>query len=52
MANYVTLLRFLLAFLAVYAILNQYNTLALLIILIGAVSDWLDGDIARKRKFA
>ncbi len=50
MANYVTLLRFLLAFLAVYAILNQYNTLALLIILIGAVSDWLDGDIARKRK--
>ncbi|WP_448584527.1 CDP-alcohol phosphatidyltransferase family protein [Thermocrinis sp.] len=50
MANYVTLLRFLLALLAVYAILNQYNTLALLIILIGAVSDWLDGDIARRRK--
>jgi len=50
MANYITFFRFLLTFLAVYAVLNEYSTLALLTILIGAVSDWLDGDIARRKK--
>ncbi|WP_333784470.1 CDP-alcohol phosphatidyltransferase family protein [Thermocrinis sp.] len=50
MANYITFFRFLLTFLAVYAVLNEYSTLALLTILIGAVSDWLDGGIARRRK--
>jgi CDP-diacylglycerol--glycerol-3-phosphate 3-phosphatidyltransferase len=49
MANYITLLRFLLTFLAVPSILNQHHKLALLLILLGALSDWLDGDTARRR---
>jgi len=49
MANYITLFRFLLIFLTVPSILNQHHKLALLFILLGALSDWLDGDTARKR---
>lgn len=49
MANYITLFRFLLTFLAVPSILNQHHKLALLLILLGALSDWLDGDTARRR---
>ena len=49
MANYITLFRFLLIFLAVPSILNQHHKLALLLILLGTFSDWLDGDTARKR---
>uniref|UniRef100_A0A7C5SW34 CDP-diacylglycerol--glycerol-3-phosphate 3-phosphatidyltransferase n=1 Tax=Thermocrinis ruber TaxID=75906 RepID=A0A7C5SW34_9AQUI len=49
MANYITLFRFLLIFLTVPSILNQHHKLALLLILLGALSDWLDGDTARKR---
>jgi len=47
MANYITLLRFLLTFVAVYAILNSQNLLAFVVILLGAISDWLDGGLAR-----
>ena len=49
MANYITLFRFLLTFLTVPSILNQHHKIALLLILLGALSDWLDGDTARKR---
>jgi CDP-diacylglycerol--glycerol-3-phosphate 3-phosphatidyltransferase len=49
MANYITFFRFLLTFLAVPSILNQHHKLSLLFILLGALSDWLDGDTARKR---
>jgi len=49
MANYITFFRFLLTFLAVPSILNQHHKLALLLILLGAFSDWLDGGTARKR---
>ena len=49
MANYITFFRFLLTFLAVPSILNQHHKLALLLILLGALSDWLDGGTARKR---
>lgn len=49
MANYITFFRFLLTFLAVPSILNQHHKLALLFILLGALSDWLDGDTARRR---
>jgi CDP-diacylglycerol--glycerol-3-phosphate 3-phosphatidyltransferase len=49
MANYITFFRFLLTFLAVPSILNQHHKLALLLILLGALSDWLDGDTARRR---
>ncbi|MCI4459049.1 MAG: CDP-alcohol phosphatidyltransferase family protein [Thermocrinis sp.] len=49
MANYITLFRFLLIFLTVPSILNQHHKLAFLLILLGALSDWLDGDTARKR---
>ncbi len=49
MANYITLFRFLLIFLTVPSILNQHHKIALLLILLGAISDWLDGDTARKR---
>jgi CDP-diacylglycerol--glycerol-3-phosphate 3-phosphatidyltransferase len=50
MANYITFFRFLLTFLTVPSILNQHHKIALLLILLGALSDWLDGDTARKRK--
>jgi CDP-diacylglycerol--glycerol-3-phosphate 3-phosphatidyltransferase len=49
MANYITFFRFLLTFLAVPSILNQHHKLALLLILLGALSDWLDGGTARRR---
>ncbi len=49
MANYITLFRFLLIFPTVPSILNQHHKLALLLILLGAFSDWLDGDTARRR---
>ena len=49
MANYITLFRFLLIFPTVPSILNQHHKLAFLLILLGALSDWLDGDTARKR---
>jgi Phosphatidylglycerophosphate synthase len=49
MANYITFFRFLLTFLAVPSILNQHHKLALFLILLGALSDWLDGDTARRR---
>jgi CDP-diacylglycerol--glycerol-3-phosphate 3-phosphatidyltransferase len=49
MANYITFFRFLLIFLTVPSILNQHHKLALLLILLGALSDWLDGDTARRR---
>jgi CDP-diacylglycerol--glycerol-3-phosphate 3-phosphatidyltransferase len=49
MANYITLFRFLLIFVTVPSILNQHHKLALLLILLGALSDWLDGDTARRK---
>ncbi len=50
MANYITLFRLFLTFPVVYLILNQHNVLTLISIVIGALSDWLDGDIARRKK--
>ncbi|WP_448587476.1 CDP-alcohol phosphatidyltransferase family protein [Thermocrinis sp.] len=49
LADYITLFRFLLTFGAVYAILQLQDKLALLFILLGAISDWLDGDVARRK---
>ncbi len=49
MANYITFFRLLLVLFAVPSILNQHGKLALFLILLGAITDWLDGDAARRK---
>ncbi|MCS7284706.1 MAG: CDP-alcohol phosphatidyltransferase family protein [Hydrogenobacter thermophilus] len=50
MATLITLLRFLITFPAFYAVISGQLRWALVLILLGALSDLLDGSVARKNK--
>ena len=48
MVNYLTWLRVFLAFPVVFFILEREFTVALVLYLLGALTDWLDGNLARR----
>ncbi len=50
MAFYITIFRIILVFPTAYFLYKEYNLLAFVLILIGALSDWLDGSVARTNK--
>ncbi len=50
LANFITLLRFLLVFPAMYALMSEQKAISVLLIGAGALSDFFDGSLARKNK--
>jgi CDP-diacylglycerol--glycerol-3-phosphate 3-phosphatidyltransferase len=50
MANLITLFRFFLTFPTFYAVLGGYERLSSILILLGALSDLLDGNLARRSR--
>ena len=49
MANFITFLRFFLTFPTLYTVLEESKHLSFTFILVGALSDFLDGSLARKK---
>ncbi len=50
MALYITLFRILLTFPTAYLLYHDQRTTAFILMLVGILSDWLDGNVARKNK--